>query len=177
MTFQLYTGNNHTMGNGNGVIVLMDVLFGTIQESDTLESIKGFANYGYAYGEMDYQNNVQKRAQYDASDGASGYDLFETVILYDRRSKTDSYTMTANEYTQAMVDYTRQTLRRMKKRLTITGTLYYDGGIYVLDKDYAIGDRVTVQDEKWGLQFDGILTVVRDSVTFGLRKTQITIVQ
>ncbi|GHU74669.1 hypothetical protein AGMMS49992_16810 [Clostridia bacterium] len=176
MAFTTYTGQDYSVTNGY-LPVLIDPEYEYVQETTYKEDIHLMANYGYAYGEMNTAVNppVQKKTTYDASGGASGYQLFEYVVRFDKRSKTEQYILTDQQYLQSMQDYTRQLLMKRRRVIQTRGVLLGDSEQYVLGEDYNLGDTVTFRDKKHDTQYDGMVKEIERSIERGIMTTRISI--
>ena len=178
LRFYFGSGVDRTLGNAQGVdpVVLsadaQDLLEGAYEYSDF-----DFVNYAYIKGEENDDGNVFTDL---GDDEVAGWERRELYVDASGVSSTtdgddgDPHTVTEEEYVEMLKEEGRAQLAERNKVETYETTLNQARSHrYELDKDYFLGDKVTIIDADLGVQLDARLTSVE--YVYGKGKSEQTL--
>lgn len=94
----------------------------------------------------------------DANTGIERKELY--VDAKDLQSTNDGVTMTAEEYTQALINRGNSKLSEKQRILLLDGDIDAESTLFKLGEDYQNGDTVNVYSEKFGLSYNATLTEI-----------------
>ncbi|MBE2934950.1 hypothetical protein HPJ99_06840 [Anoxybacillus flavithermus] len=143
--FEVYEPRNLTASQSELPPVIFSIDFDNIKNQTFTESSVSYKNYGYIGG----QGEGEDRAVVEVGD-ASGISRIETFI--DARDIEDGENLTVRG---------QQKLQEMQKILSFESEILTYGP-FVYEKDWDLGDIVTVQDKKWGITLDTPITEVKE---------------
>lgn len=154
--YTLYEGADRTSGNmaGNEPVV-----FG--KEFDNL------TDSSYSFDETNEKNTAliggageELDRFYALIDGGKGLDRRETFVdanSINRTYKNESdveQTYTDAEYTAMLKAQGNQSLKELKAAESFTGSIDLTNGNYIYNRDFSLGDKVTIQDNDIGKYVD-----------------------
>ena len=154
--YTLYEGADRTSGNmaGNEPVV-----FG--KEFDNL------TDSSYSFDETNEKNTAliggageELDRFYALIDGGKGLDRRETFVdanSINRTYKNESdveQTYTDAEYTTMLKAQGNQSLKELKAAESFTGSIDLTNGNYIYNRDFSLGDKVTIQDNDIGKYVD-----------------------
>lgn len=143
--FEVYVPRNLTASQSELPPVIFSIDFDNIKNQTFTESSVNYKNYGYIGG----QGEGEDRAVVEAGN-ASGLSRIETFI--DARDIEDGENLAVRG---------QQKLQEMQKILSFESEILTYGP-FVYEKDWDLGDIVTVQDKKWGITLDTPITEVKE---------------
>ncbi|MNW39614.1 hypothetical protein D3C74_167060 [compost metagenome] len=143
--FDSLIGRDLTTNQNTLPPVIFSHEFDNIQSQDYVDSWLQYKNVGYAGG----QGEDEDRLVLMVGSG-SGYDRKETFL--DCSSAADAVELS---------ELGEQSLSELKRIQTYNG-LILNTGSFVYEKDWDLGDRVTLQNGKWGLTMHSRLTEVKE---------------
>lgn len=143
--FEVYVPRNLTASQSELPPVIFSIDFDNIKNQTFTDSAINYKNYGYIGG----QGEGEDRAVVEVGD-ASGISRIETFI--DARDIEDGENLTVRG---------QQKLQEMQKILSFESEILTYGP-FVYEKDWDLGDIVTVQDKKWGITLDTPITEVKE---------------
>jgi hypothetical protein len=143
--FEVYEPRNLTASQSELPPVIFSMDFDNIRNQTFTDSAINYKNYGYIGG----QGEGEDRAVVEVGN-ASGLSRIETFI--DARDIEDGENLTVRG---------QQKLQEMQKILSFESEILTYGP-FVYEKDWDLGDIVTVQDKKWGITLDTPITEVKE---------------
>jgi Siphovirus ReqiPepy6 Gp37-like protein len=143
--FEVYVPRNLTASQSELPPVIFSIDFDNIKNQTFTESSVNYKNYGYIGG----QGEGEDRAVVEVGN-ASGLSRIETFI--DARDIEDGENLTVRG---------QQKLQEMQKIVSFESEILTYGP-FVYEKDWDLGDIVTVQDKKWGITLDTSITEVKE---------------
>jgi Siphovirus ReqiPepy6 Gp37-like protein len=143
--FEVYEPRDLTASQNTLPPVIFSIDFDNIKNQTFTDSAINYKNYGYIGG----QGEGEDRAVVEVGN-ASGLSRIETFI--DARDIEDGENLTVRG---------QQKLQEMQKVLSFESEILTYGP-FVYEKDWDLGDIVTVQDNKWGISLDTPITEVKE---------------
>lgn len=142
LIFEVVPGRNLTVGSGGGSPVIFCTAFDNLTDVTYKESVGNFANTGYAGGQGEDENRLIQTL-YPANAGIARWETFLDCGSSENISELLYY-----GYTQ---------LDSFKLAKTIEGAVAPDT-TFTFEKDYFLGDKVTIRFERAGLYADARIT-------------------
>jgi len=143
--FEIYEPRNLTASQSSLPPVIFSIDFDNIKNQTFTDSAINYKNYGYIGG----QGEGEDRAVVEVGN-AFGLSRIETFI--DARDIEEGENLTTRG---------QQKLQEMQKILSFESEILTYGP-FVYEKDWDLGDIVTVQDKKWGITLDTPITEVKE---------------
>jgi hypothetical protein len=143
--FEVYVPRNLTTSQNTLPPVIFSVDFDNIKNQTFTDSAINYKNYGYIGG----QGEGEDRAVVEVGN-ASGLSRIEAFI--DARDIEEGENLTVRG---------QQKLQEMQKVVSFESEILTYGP-FVYEKDWDLGDIVTVQDKKWGITLDTPITEVKE---------------
>ncbi|ARA99134.1 siphovirus ReqiPepy6 Gp37-like family protein [Geobacillus thermodenitrificans] len=164
--FEVYEPRNLTTSQNTLPPVIFSVDFDNIKNQTFTDSAINYKNFGYVGG----QGEEEERRVVEVGD-TFGLERIETFI--DARDVAETTKETNDEGEQEevplpdevviaqLIDRGQQKLKEMQKILSFESEILTYGP-FVYEKDWDLGDIVTVQDKKWGITLDTPITEVKE---------------
>ncbi|WP_055108951.1 siphovirus ReqiPepy6 Gp37-like family protein [Paenibacillus ihumii] len=143
--FDVYEGRNLTAGQSALPPVIFSHEFDNIKSQQYMDSYLQYKNVGYAGGKGEEEDRLIQMVG-----GGTGLNRREAFL--DCSSAEDIL---------ELVEMGEQKLAELKRITTYNGQVL-DTGSFVYQKDWDLGDRVTLQNKKWGLTMDSRITEVKE---------------
>lgn len=163
--FYLYHGKDRRFGNGVNKSVLIGTDFNNVKDSEYSLDATQYRNYAYVAGEG--EGTARKYTQiYNGESEPSGFDRKEVFIDARDLQQSENATFSAEE------DYISLLQHRGKEKLdsdyVITESYEAEARAdeeteYIIERDYFVGDKITVIDDDLSLKVD--TTVTGETVT------------
>ena len=159
--FDVFEGRNLTAEQATNQPVIFSVNFDNIKAQQYIDSESGFKNIAYVGG----QGEGVSRAITEVGEDTTGLERYETFV--DARDLED---------VAALPERGKQKLSAEMKEINTFDSEVLTKGPFEYEKDWDLGDIVTVQNKKWGLTIDTRITEVTEiyekngfrlEVTFG----------
>jgi hypothetical protein len=143
--FDVLPGRNLTAGQDLLPPVIFSHEYDNIESQDYIDSWLQYKNVGYAGGPGEDEDRLIQMVG-----NASGFARRE--VFLDCSSAADAAELT---------DIGEQSLSQQGRIKTYNGMILNTGS-FVYEKDWDLGDIVTLQNKKWGLTMDGRITEVKE---------------
>ncbi|OAB31746.1 hypothetical protein PMSD_18345 [Paenibacillus macquariensis subsp. defensor] len=143
--FDVVTGRILTAGQSLLPPVIFSHEFDNIQSQDYLDSDLQYKNVGYAGGKGEDEDRLIQIV-------GSGSGLNRRETFLDCSSAMDAI---------ELVDLGKQKLAEQKQIVTYNGKIL-DTGSFIYERDWDLGDIVTLQNKKWGVTMDSRITEVTE---------------
>lgn len=143
--FEVHEPRNLTASQNELPPVIFSIDFDNIKNQTFTDSAINYKNYGYIGG----QGEGEDRTVVEVGD-ASGLSRIETFI--DARDIEEGENLATRG---------QQKLQEMQKILSFESEILTYGP-FVYEKDWDLGDIVTVQDKKWGITLDTPITEIKE---------------
>ncbi|MBO4592368.1 MAG: siphovirus ReqiPepy6 Gp37-like family protein [Eubacterium sp.] len=147
--FAFLKGEDRSVSQSINMPIIFSKEFDNLYKSTYQKDVTNFKNMVYIYGEEypDDSPNAGKRKNtyYPADNQPTGFNRFEKYIDSSLSSKEGDTSLSEQEYREVLRGEAKQELNQ-QKLLDFTAEIESDG-IYKLNKDYFLGDIVTVKTE------------------------------
>lgn len=179
--FDVLEGRDLTTGQSSLPPVIFSPKFDSLKELSYVESELNFKNIAYVAG----QGEGEERRVVEVG-GATGLDRHE--IFVDARDVSEEYTPEADGDPETPNDPLPRPEQEVIDDLLARGTQqlaeygqeeFLEGQVlqrspFVYQRDYQLGDVVTVRNEDWGISMDARITVVRQSYSDAGKEVELT---
>lgn len=143
--FDVLEGRNLTAGQSVLPPVIFSHDFDNIESQSFVDSDQQYKNIGYAGGQGEYEDRLIQMV-------GSGSGLDRREVFLDCSSAEDA---------AELVEMGNQKLSEQKRIITFNGRIL-DTRSFIFEKDWDLGDIVTVQNKNWGLTLDSRITEVKE---------------
>lgn len=143
--FDVVTGRDLTVNQSVLPPVIFSHEFDNIQSQDYTDSDLQYKNVGYAGGKGEEEDRLIQIV-------GSGVGLDRREVFLDCSSAED---------VTELVELGKQKLAELKRITTYNGKIL-DTGSFIYEQDWDLGDRVTLQNNKWGLTMNSRITEVKE---------------
>lgn len=156
--FDVFEGQDRTVNQQDRSSVIFSPDFDNIQSQDFCDSIIQYGNYAIVAGQGE---GTDRLIQTMGSD-ATGY--LRHVVFVDARDVVDSAGL-INRGTSALLD--------LQEALSFQSGILFSGP-FTYQKDWDVGDIVTIQNRDWGITMDSRITEVTEIIEAVGNKLQAT---
>ncbi|QKS71893.1 siphovirus ReqiPepy6 Gp37-like family protein [Paenalkalicoccus suaedae] len=178
IVFEVYEGTDRSAGQVDVPPVILSPDFESIMEQSYIESFLDYANVAYVGGEGEKQD---RRVVIVGED--EGFDRFETFVDARVSEEDDEGNPKSNEVIiEEITQAGREILEELATQLSYEGRLA-DQQTFVYERDFYLGDIVTLRNKSWGVTLNTRITEVTEiyeregqkvNLQFGTNKLNIT---
>jgi hypothetical protein len=156
--FDIYNGRNFSASRETNPPVIFSPQFENVRSQEYTESLIGYGNYAIVAG----QGEGAERAIAMVGDDATGLD--KHVIFVDARDIENS---------EDLISRGMAKLKEQQRIISFQSEVLPHGP-FLYQKDWDVGDMVTVQNKDWGLTMDVRITEVEEVYEAGGFKFNVT---
>ena len=145
--FDIYNGRNFSASQNTSPPVIFSSKFDNVASQDYTDSLLDFGNYAMVAGQGE---GVDREILMMGDEAAVGFD--KSVIFVDARDLEDSKDLPARGAAKL----------KEHERIVSFGAEVLTTGPFVYQKDWDLGDIVTVQNKDWNVEVDTRITEVTE---------------
>ena len=156
--FDVYEGRNLTVNQTENPPVIFSPQFESLKQLSFVESDFNYRNYGYIAG----QGEGEDRRVVEIGE-AEGLSRIETFIDARDISEEDEnqQALPENEIIAKLQQRGQQKLSEFTQDFFLEGQILTNSP-FVYEKDYDLGDIVTIQNREWGITRDARITEIKE---------------
>jgi hypothetical protein len=181
LRFSLYQGMDRTVSAVGASRIAFDSERGNIQKMRYTESVADAATVAYVLGEKDAQTDARTFVEYDPG-ALTGYARFEAALesgktrtTEDKDASGNNIKLTEAQYLKLLADYGKEKLAGRDVTRTTEGELLAGSRLFLLGKDYDVGDIVEIRNAHWGVLDTARITEIVFSYSQGFVETSLTV--